>query len=157
MDQYKKYLNPVYNYLSIRNRSEKEIRDYLKKKQATDEIIEQIVHLLTQQKFLNDEVFARAWVSYRTRTSPRGEYALRMELKTKGIAKEIIDTVLKEENEELPDTLTQAVGIIGKRVERLRGQPKQEIYNKVGSFLSRRGFDWDIAKKAIDLVLESKE
>ncbi len=154
MDQYKKYLNPVYNYLSIRNRSEKEVRDYLKKKQAADEIIEHIVQLLTKQKFLNDEVFAKSWVSYRIRTNPRGKHLLRFELQQKGIAKELIEKALQEEDEELPDELARARSIIGKRIERLQGQPKQEIYNKVGGFLSRRGFDFDIAKKAIDRSLE---
>ncbi len=152
-----KYLELVYRYLSIRNRSEKEIRDYLTKKEATSEIREQIVALLKKQKFLNDELFARAWVSYRARTTPRGKHLLRIELKQKGIDKELIDTVLGEKNEELPDELTQARGIIKKRIERLRGQPKQEIYNKVGSFLARRGFDWDTAKKAIDQSLVAEE
>ncbi len=154
MDQFKKYLNPVYRYLSIRNRSEKEIRDYLKKKNASDEVVEHIVELLKKQKFINDEVFARAWVSYRGRISPRGRHLLRIELKQKGISKEIIDKILIEEIEDLPDDLMQAKQIIEKRIERLQGQPRQEIYNKVGGFLMRRGFGFDIAKKAIDLSLK---
>jgi len=35
-------------------------------------------------------------------------------------------------------------------MEKLQDAPRQEIYNKVGSFLARRGFDWGTIKKAID-------
>ena len=42
-DRIEKYLSLVYRYLTIRNRSEKEIRDYLLKKNADPDIIDAIV------------------------------------------------------------------------------------------------------------------
>lgn len=155
-DHSQKYLALVYRYLAIRNRSEKEIRDYLAKKQASSEIIEAIIKKLYEQKFLNDETFARAWVKSRANFKPRGKRVLVMELKQKGIEKELIQKILEEENEEIPDELTQAKSIIGKRIQKMEGSPRQEIYNKVGAFLARRGFGWDIIKKAIDESLSSE-
>lgn len=152
-DRLKKYLENTYRYLAIRNRSEKEIRDYLTKKKAAPEIIEHIVSLLKEQKFLNDETFARSWVAQRARFRPKGKSALKFELQQKGIAKEIIEQVLSEEQEDLPDELTQAMRLIEKRVEKMKDKPRQEIYNKVGAFLARRGFSWEIIKKAIDTHL----
>ena len=154
MDDFKKYLGLTYRYLSIRNRSQKEIFDYLTKKKVQTEVIKHIIDLLKEQKFLNDEQFARAWVSQRSRLSPRGKHLLKIELQEKGIDKEIIEAILKEENEELPDELTQAKRLIERRIERLKDQPRQEIYNKVGSFLARRGYGWDTIKKAIDTLLD---
>ena len=49
MDYQRKYLELVYHYLAIRNRSEKEIRDYLLRKKATTEIIEHIIERLKKQ------------------------------------------------------------------------------------------------------------
>ncbi len=146
----KKYLENTYRYLSIRNRSEKEIRDYLNTKNAEPEIVEHIVELLKKQKFLDDEVFARGWVTSRARLRPKGKSALKFELLQKGISKELIEKILHEENEDRPDELTQAKNLIGRRMEKLQDAPRQEIYNKVGSFLARRGFDWGTIKKAID-------
>ncbi len=45
---------------------------------------------------LDDEVFARSWVESRDRARPRGERAIREELRTKGIDRETIDLVLGE-------------------------------------------------------------
>lgn len=149
-DQIKKYLENTYRYLAIRNRSEKEICDYLVKKKATPEIIDHIVLLLKEQKFLNDETFARSWIAQRARFRPKGKKFLKFELQQKGIAKEIIEQVLQEEHEDLPDELTQAKRLIERRMEKMKGKPRQEIYSKVGAFLARRGFTWDIIKKAID-------
>lgn len=149
-EKQEKYLALVYRYLGIRNRSEKEIRDYLTKKNADPSVIEKIIALLYEQKFLNDEQFARSWVIQRARFRPKGKSALKFELQQKGIAKELIEKILAEENEELPDELTQAKRLIERRIQKLQGQPRQEIYNKVGAFLARRGFNWEIIKKAID-------
>lgn len=150
MDRFEKYLNLTYRYLGIRNRSVKEIRDYLTKKKAEPEVIEKMIALLTEQKFLHDENFARAWVTSRARFRPRGKQLLKIELQQKGIAKDIIEKVLSEEQEDIPDELSQAKALIGRRIERVRDLPRQEIYAKVGAFLARRGFSWSVCKKAID-------
>ena len=152
-DHSQKYLALVYRYLTIRNRSEKEVYEYLVKKQATPETIAAIMQRLYEQKFLNDEKFARSWVRSRARFKPRGKRVLAMELSQKGIAKDLIEKVLAEEDEEMPDELTQAKSLIKKRVAKVRDLPRQEIYAKVGAFLGRRGFGWDIIKKAIDETL----
>lgn len=165
-EHYEKYLGLVYRYLGIRSRSEKEIRDYLEKKLArgksasggkdASELIEKIIRQLYEYKFLNDEAFARSWIRSRARSRPRGKRLLEIELKQKGIEKDLIKKVLDEESEELPDELTQAKNLIRKRIEKLRDAPRQEIYNKVGAFLARRGYGWDVIKQAIDDSLKNE-
>src|SRR4051812_25780120 len=99
-DHSQKHLALVYRYLTIRNRSEKEVRDYLLKKQAEPAVIDSIIKLLYEQKFLNDENFARSWIRSRARFKPRGKPVLVMELAQKGIKKDIIEKVLSEKDEE---------------------------------------------------------
>jgi regulatory protein len=155
-EHYEKYLNKAYYYLSIRNRSEKEMREYLVKKKASEEIIEKIIASLKEKKFLNDEMFARSWVLNRARLKPKGKVLLKIELRQKGITQDIIEKVLEDVQEEIPDELEQAKSLIIRRMERLQGAPRDEIYSKVGGFLSRRGFSWDVVKKAIDDSLENR-
>ncbi|HVA96568.1 MAG TPA: regulatory protein RecX [Candidatus Acidoferrales bacterium] len=155
-EHFERYLNLAYFYLSIRNRSEKEIRDYLTKKKAAPQIIEKIITSLKDKKFLNDEEFARAWVLNRVRLKPKGKALLKIELRQKGITDEIISSVLQSTEDEIPDELEQAKSLIIKKLERLSGSPRQEIYQKVGGFLSRRGYNWDIVKKAIDESLKGE-
>lgn len=45
---------------------------------------------------LDDEAFARTWVESRDRARPRGERAIREELRLKGIDRETVDLVLGE-------------------------------------------------------------
>ncbi|HWY79673.1 MAG TPA: regulatory protein RecX [Candidatus Sulfotelmatobacter sp.] len=155
-EQIAKYLNLAYYYLSIRNRSEKEMREYLAKKNASLKIIDQIILCLIEKKFLNDESFARSWIVSRARLKPKGKVLLQMELRKKGISDEIILSVLNDVHEDVPDELTQAKELIIKRMERMVGKSRNEIYQKVGGFLARRGFSWEIVKKAIDDNLENR-
>lgn len=156
-ERIEKYLTLCYRYLTIRNRSEKEIRDYLQKKKADPDIIDAIVGRLYEQKFLDDEAFARSWVRSRAMFRPRGKRMLQIELQQKGIPKDIIQKVMDEKNEDVPDELTQAKNLITKRVEKLRGESRHIIYQKVGAFLARRGYSWDVSKKAIDSFLSVEE
>ncbi|HSX08838.1 MAG TPA: regulatory protein RecX [Candidatus Saccharimonadales bacterium] len=152
---FEKYLNLSYRYLTIRNRSKKEIRDYLTKKKAAEEIIDKIVAHLTEKKFLNDETFARFWVLNRARVKPKGNMLLQIELRQKGISDDVIKKVLEQVQAEIPDELEQAKGLITRRMEKVRELPRKEIYQKVGGFLARRGFSWEITKKAIDSYLQN--
>lgn len=156
-ERIEKYLSLCYRYLTIRNRSEKEIRDYLQKKNADPDIIDAIVARLYEQKFLDDEAFARSWVRSRAMFRPRGKRMLQIELQQKGIHKDLIQQILEEQIEDIPDELTQAKNLIAKRVEKLRGEPRYIVYQKVGAFLARRGYSWDVSKKAIDSLLTNKE
>jgi regulatory protein len=156
MEHFEKYLNNSYHFLSIRSRSEKEMRDYLTKKSASGEIIEAVILHLKEHNFLNDETFARSFVLSRARLNPKGKVLLKIELRQKGISDDIIQNVLAEVQEEIPDELAQAKSLIAKRMDRLKGASKNEIYSKVGGFLSRRGFSWQIVKKAIDDSLENR-
>ena len=150
---FEKYLTLSYRYLSIRNRSETEIREYLGKKNAAQEIIDKIVTRLKEKKFLNDEEFARSFVLNRARLKPKGKKLLTLELRQKGIAEDLIKKVLDEVRGEIPDELSQAKSLIVKKMQKMVGMPKQEIYQKVGGFLARRGYSWDVVKKAIDFYL----
>ena len=51
--------------------------------------------------------------------------------------------------------LDTAKGLVSKKIERYRHLPKQELYQKLGGFLGRKGFDWETIKKAIEFELKS--
>jgi regulatory protein len=60
------------------------------------DLVEGAIARMTELGMLDDEVFARAWVESRDRARPRGERAIREELRLKGIDRETIDVVLGE-------------------------------------------------------------
>jgi regulatory protein len=139
-------------FLQYRPRSIKEIKDYLKKKNINETEIEKAIEELLEQKFLNDEEFAKMWVRTRVALKPLSQRVLRLELLQKGIDKEIIDTVLAETAETSGNDLEMARLLAQKKKEKYKNLSRDEVYKKLGGFLMRRGFTYDIAKRSIDEV-----
>lgn len=151
MDDFEKYLNKAFHFLSFRPRSEKEVRDSLIKKKALPEIIDRIIVQLKEHNFLNDEDFARWFIESRLRFRPKSLRIIKLELKQKGVDRETIETAISNNTNELD--LESAKKLVEKKIDKYRDVKRQEVYQKLGGFLARRGFDWDTIKKSIDSVL----
>jgi regulatory protein len=82
--------------LEARPRSEVEVRRRLVRSGYRPELVDGAVTRLTELGILDDAAFARAWVDSRDRARPRGERALRQELRLKGIDASTVDEVLAE-------------------------------------------------------------
>jgi regulatory protein len=161
-----KFYNKALKFLSYRPRSKKEIRDYLVKKiknqkskikdedaelRIKTETIEKIIGKLEEYKFLDDEEFARIWIQSRIKAKPRAWRVIKFELKQKGISDEIIESLIQDLGFIIQD-LEMAKDLVRRRIERYKGLPKQEVYQKLGRFLASKGFNWDTIKKAIDEI-----
>ncbi|MBP9719448.1 MAG: regulatory protein RecX [Candidatus Levybacteria bacterium] len=160
MDEVTPVLAKSLRFLSFRPRSEKEIREYLlgkKKPQKKNfippsaEIIDAVVQKLKDMRFLNDREFAVSFVRSRTEYKPKAKAIIKMELKQKGIAAEIIEEVLQSRTENTDDK-TIAKQLLIKRKKRYEGMEPNERYQKVGGFLARKGFSYDVIKSVIDEV-----
>jgi regulatory protein len=160
MDDFQKYLDKALHFLSYRARSEKELRDKLVLKNAPADIIERVIASLKEHKFLNDVEFAKQFIEQRLRFRPKSLRIIKMELKQKGVDPEIIDEAfvnLQNSTEDLSGSdLESAKKLVERKIDKYKDLSRQEIYQKLGGFLARRGFDWDTIKKSIDDSLEHK-
>jgi regulatory protein len=154
-DLYKKYLDITLRFLSFRSRSEKEVRDSLIKKQASNDTIEQIVEWLKDHKFLDDKEFARRFTEQRIKLRPRGMRVIKMELRQKGISQEIIEEITAKNEGEEDNELAMAKRIVEKKIIKYKGLEKRDIYQKLGSHLASKGFNWDIIKQSIDSCINN--
>ncbi len=150
---FEKYYNKALKLLSYRPRSEKEVSDSLKKKKASDSTIQLIIKKLKDQKFLDDLEFSKWWIEQRTVVRPTGLRLIKIELQRKGIDKEMIDNLLQNSEYLILNELEEAKKLAEKRLRTYKNLPREKIYNRLGSFLGRRGFDYDTIKKSIDEVL----
>jgi regulatory protein len=162
-DQVEKLTNKSLRFLSFRPRSEKEIRDNLilaekrKRKEEKSEIenslyeksVEKVIEKLKKIDQVDDLEFARWWVEQRSRFNPRGAPIIKAELFKKGVDKEIINEVLNKEGEE-----ELALKFLEKKKQFLKRMDKGEFKTKMTQVLVRRGFTWEVAKKAVDTLLE---
>ena len=146
MGEFEKFYNKALKFLSYRPRSEKEIRDKLRRKKASEEIINKIISRLKENNFLNDEEFAKWWIEQRTNFKPRSVRLIKIELKQKGIDKELIDETI----DHLPSTiddLSSAKKLIEKRLPRYKNLTPDKKFQKIARYLSSKGFDYDIIKE----------
>ena len=101
-------LEAVARFLEARSRSVSEVRRRLGGAGYRPDLVEGAIVRMTELGMLDDEVFARAWVESRDRARPRGERAIRDELRLKGIDRETVDTVLGERRDRAVMTVGDA-------------------------------------------------
>jgi regulatory protein len=89
-------LDAAARFLETRSRSVAEVRRRLTDAGYRAELVEGAIARLLEIGILDDEVFARLWIESRDRAHPRGEAALRRELRLKGVDPAVIETVLTE-------------------------------------------------------------
>ena len=153
MDEFEKFYLQAIRFLSYRPRSAFEVKENLTKKKASPQIIETVVLRLTQQKFLNDEEFTKWFVMQRIRFAHKSMQLIKLELKQKGISREIIESAFINQESGKETDLEQAKKLVLKKLQKYISFPKQEMYQKLGRVLAAKGFNWDIIKHAIDEVL----
>ncbi len=156
-DQLRQALNMCFFYLKFRARTQKEIEDYLHKKQSrfgwSEEVIEKTVNRLIELKYIDDVQFIEAFVRSRQIGKKSGIYALTRDLEKKGIKRELITRYFEE------NTLDQeklAYEAIHSRWQRLLGLDEEKRIRKAMSFLQNRGFGYDVIKKTIAKLTETE-
>lgn len=87
-------LEAAARFLEARSRSVVEVRRRLTAAGYRSELVEDAITRLTELGMLDDESFARQWIESRDRAHPRGERAIREELRRKGLDRTIVDQVL---------------------------------------------------------------
>ncbi len=156
----RKLMDKALRFLSFRPRSESEVRRHLKSKtlhssffilHSPNVVIDNVLGRLKHLGYVDDLEFTKWWVEQRQTHRPRGAQLIKSELFQKGVAQEIIDQVLPENEEE------EVVRALKAAKKKLRSYDLKswESKQKMSQYLARRGFDWEIIKETLDrLVLE---
>jgi regulatory protein len=135
------------SFLGYRPRSENEVAQNLRKHGFPEGVIENILDRLGRQGLVDDSSFAQSWVENRSEFRPRGRTALRMELRQKGIAKEVIDTVLENVDEK---KLARQAAL--KQSRKYHQLDWADYRKKMIAFLARRGFSYRTAAEVAEEV-----
>ncbi len=145
----------TFNFLSFRARTEKEIRDRLKKKGFSKKITDEVISDLKRLDLVNDYQFALSWIKDRLDHKPRGEKLLRIELYRFGIKKELIEKALEEiypkKNEK-----EIAKGLIEKRKKRYENLEERLAKKRMADYLLRRGFSYEVVMEVLGSFFETE-
>lgn len=147
-------------YLSVRLRSEKEMRDYLSRKlkryelepDEIQELVDTKIAKLQKYDLINDLKFAQLYADEKSRFKQRGEYRIKLELREKGIADEIIAEALTQREEEDVDILPRLLMSRYKNIDWKDVKMRQKAIQG----LMRRGFAINDIKKSIEEFLSEE-
>lgn len=143
---FQKSLNRLIAYASRRPRSEKEIKDWFKRKEVPQEFYDRLIEKLKKFDMFGDERFAKFWVESRMSFRPKSKRIMNYELRIKGVNKDIIDKVLSEIN---LDEAKIAKELVEKKMYKWEKFDKQTKRKKMSEFLARQGFGWDVIRKVV--------
>lgn len=144
--EYQKTYEKLLKFSMTRPRSEKEIRDWFRRKETHESIQDDLLNRIKKLDLLDDYKFAKWWVEQRSAFRPRGQRALYVELAQKGIDKEIIKEVI--EDAEI-DEVKIAKQLIDKNQHKWRRYDEPARKQKISEFLARKGFAWDVIKESL--------
>ncbi len=141
-----------FKLFKFRLRTEKEIRDKLKRRQFCKDVIEDVIEYFKSLNYINDSAFTKSWIESRIQ-KPFGLKRITYELREKGISERIIE----EEIFKLKNFYSEydiAKGIAEERFRKIiqRIDP-EKAKRRIYSFLLRRGFSSDIALDIINKFL----
>ena len=152
--------NRALRFLAVRPRSQVEVRRNLQAYRPRDgrrlssAQIEWIIVKLLERQYLDDREFARFWVEQRNQFRPVAPRALRYELRQKGVD----DSVAQEIIDKLSDATSACEAAARNRLYRWQDETNlAQFRRKMGSFLQRRGFDWEVAQAVIDRIWQELE
>lgn len=152
MNDYEKLLQYSLRILTKKRYTHHEIKKKLEQFSKRREIagaglVDQVLDRLFELKYLNDENYARDYISDRIRFKPRGKFLLKRELKLKGVDDDIVKNSL-DENE--IDENALAWMALRKKQRLWSDLSEQKRREKAYRFLSSLGFAQDAIYKAIN-------
>ncbi|MCL4534159.1 MAG: RecX family transcriptional regulator [Bacteroidetes bacterium] len=149
-NEFRAALDAALSYLSYRARSEREMRDYLARREVPPEVAEAVLSRLRDLHLVDDAAFAQKWVEERQRLHPRGARALRQELRRKGVPAETVEAALP------PDDAEEAYRMASRRAQRLDRSDPQAFKRRLSAYLLRRGYSYDIVIPLVTRLTDSE-
>ncbi|WP_277221084.1 regulatory protein RecX [Peptoniphilus vaginalis] len=140
-----------YKFLQ-RNKTRQQLVDYLYKNKIQRDIINLILPMLEEKNYLNDEDYARRYLSDALNIKKYGKIKSRYMLMSKGIDKNIIEKVMKNYDYELE--YMNALELIEKRISKDETDPKK--INSAKNYLQGRGFEFEIINFTLDDYLSGE-
>lgn len=154
-DNYIKGKNAALRILGRSYKSQSEITDKLIGKGYDLLTIDRILAFLKQYQFIDDDKYAKAVVKDKMKVV--GKNKIKYTLLKKGISEELVTEAIEQIDVE--QQKDQALNLAQKKYTLLQKSEtdSKKIYKKLGDFLIRKGYSWEVVKAVLPLVLKTNE
>ena len=141
-------LDKMAKFCAYQERCVKDVRDKLKTFDLPQEEKNKILEYLLDNRFVNDERFAKSFVRGKVNQSGWGLNKIRFHLMQKGIAKDIIDEALGQTDEDL--YRQRLIDILKVKSKTVKAENDFERKRKLAAYAMQKGFEgglvWAVVK-----------
>lgn len=142
-------LDKMAKYCAYQERCVKDVTDKLKTLELTEKERNEILNYLIDNRFVNNERFAKAFVKGKINQSGWGLNKIRFHLMQKGIEKEIIDEALESFDEEA--YRQRLVDVLKSKAKTVKADNDFERKRKLAAYAMQKGFEanlvWEVIKE----------
>jgi regulatory protein len=144
--EFQKCLDKIINFAMVRPRSEREIKDYYRRKKIPESIQEELINRLKKLELLDDIKFAQWWVRQRLEFKNKSKKDITFELRQKGIDNQTIINVLDDSE---IDEVKIATELITKKLYKWQKYNEKEKKQKISQYLAGKGFGWNVVNDVL--------
>ena len=138
-----KIYSAALRYLSRRDYAEEELRAALQRRGGAAAVVEAVLCRLKEIGYIDDARFARGRVRSRREVSRRGRNFVRYELRTLGVAEQLIEDIMEEEYDEQTERqllMQLAVPYVGRAAALEDPMLRKKEMEKIARRLLGKGF-----------------
>ena len=140
-------LDKMAKYCAYQERCVKDVRDKLKTFDIPEEEKSKILDYLLDNRFVNDERFAKSFVRGKVNQSGWGMNKIRFHLMQKGIDKELIDEALGQTDEAV--YRQRLIDILKTKSKTVKAENDFEKKRKLAAYAMQKGFEGNLVWKVL--------
>ena len=152
VDFFRRCFAAALHYLDYRPRSEAELRQRLRRRGFSDDVVDKVIVELKERRLIDDLVFAQYWRDNRLSFNQRSQRLIKLELRQKGVTAETANEVLENLNDEIA---AYEVGL--KKMRFLANLDYSEFHRRLSGYLQRRGFDYGTIKSVVVRLWQERQ
>jgi len=149
-----KYYTPQESYVRIaaycayQERTQQEVREKLQSYGLDEDDVEELIVRMIQEKFVNEERFAKAYAGGRFRQKKWGRIKIKMALKAQGLSAYCVQQGMNVID---PDEYWQNLLHLAEKKNAIEKEPNPLLRRqKIARFLMGKGYEQDLIKMAMD-------
>lgn len=135
-------------------KTRKQLADALRRREIPDEVAEGVLTRLEEVGLIDDAAFAQAWVESRHAVRGLSRRALAQELRTKGVAGELVEQAVAQLDYD--DETEAARALVERKLRATGGLERQARMRRLVGVLARRGYSEGLAFRVVREALDAE-
>ncbi|MER7769823.1 recombination regulator RecX [Kitasatospora sp. NPDC096140] len=135
-------------------KTRKQLADALRKREIPEDVADEVLTRLEEVGLIDDGAFAAAWVESRHAVRGLSRRALAQELRTKGVAADLVDQAVAQVDHD--DETDAARALVERKLRSTRGLDRQVRTRRLVGMLARRGYSEGLAFRVVRAALDEE-